>query len=210
MKPLLRAVLVVDCVLYLAAGLLYLLTPWVSLHRALQMAIIDPALAGQLLGLALIGLAWLSLQGVINGAMTAGVAKVVGHVTWLAGLLILVWLVGLHTSLSPGYGALLNALVGAALLIIGLGGVRLARAVRHSDKAAAKARDGGGTASAPVAAAPSLASAAPTPLGERVVSPATAVPNAPQALSPGEKTARDEARDAAADLPGSPRPPLHG
>jgi hypothetical protein len=212
MKPLLRAVLVVDTLLYLAAGVLYLLTPLTSLHRALQLAIIEPALAGQLFGLALVGLAWLSLQGVINGAMTAGVAKVVGHVTWLAGVLILIWLIALHASLTPGYGVLLNALGGGVLLIVGLGGVRLSRAVQRGDKAA-KARDGGFTAAPTASAAGPARAAEPVP-GERSASPsaaaASAAPAPASTLTPGEQAARNAARDAAADLPGSPRPPFHG
>ncbi|TKC78805.1 hypothetical protein FAZ69_31610 [Trinickia terrae] len=229
MKPLLRAVLVVYTLLYLIVGLVYLATPWTALHRALQLAIIEPAIAGQLLGLVLFGFASLSFQGVINGAMTVGIARTVGHVTWLAGVLILVWLIALSMSLSPGYGALFNALGGAALLIIGLGGVRLSRVVRRNEKAA-------DSAYASQLAAPSRAEAAreaeepalrtesepaaraaepPAQPAEpavryRVDNPATGTPAPQPPLSPSEKAARDEARDAAADLPGSPRPPFHG
>ncbi|MGV2287544.1 hypothetical protein AAHK20_02440 [Trinickia sp. YCB016] len=240
MKPLLRAVLVVYTLLYLLVGLLYLATPWTSLHRALQLAVIEPAMAGQLLGLALLGLASLALQGVINGAMTTAVARVVGHITWLAGVLILVWLIAFAMSLSPGYGALFNALGGVALLIIGLGGVRLARSVRRGERTAKEAarvyaEQGAAPsrAEAARAAEPSLSSAPQQPVvpestpaapaaraAEPAVryrfgtpaegAPATGNPAPQPPLSPSEKAARDVARDDAADLPGSPRPPFHG
>lgn len=38
MKPLLRAVLIVDAVLLLAFGVLFVLTPWQALFNALQLA----------------------------------------------------------------------------------------------------------------------------------------------------------------------------
>src|SRR5579863_6998696 len=238
MKPLLRAVLIVYTLLYLLVGLLYLATPWTSLHRALQLAVIEPAMAGQLLGLALFGLASLAFQGVINGAMTTAVARVVGHITWLAGALILVWLIAFGMSLSPGYGPLFNALGGVVLLIIGLGGVRLARSVRRGErtaKAAAKAYSEQGAApsraEAARAAEPSLSSVPQQPAAPEAApaaraaepaavryrfgapaedAPATGNPAPQPPLSPSEKAARDVARDDAADLPGSPRPPFHG
>jgi hypothetical protein len=59
MKPLLRVVLVVNALIFVAFGLLFLLTPWASLYGALQLDPIrvQPVFAGQLLGIALIGLA---------------------------------------------------------------------------------------------------------------------------------------------------------
>jgi hypothetical protein len=222
MKPLLRTVLIVYTLLYLIVGLVYLLTPWASLHRALQLSVIEPAIAGQLLGVALLGLAALSFHGVFNGAMTAGVARVIGHVTWLAGLVILVWLVAFSLSLSPGYGALFNALGAAVLLVIGLGGVRLARVVRRNDKTAtgtdgqyaarsvvpshaeaARATDAGTAPELGETLAQSPAALAPEPkVPYRIDHPAAAA----SALSPSDKAARD----AAADLPGGSRPPFHG
>ncbi|MBP0589920.1 hypothetical protein J8I87_09340 [Paraburkholderia sp. LEh10] len=139
MKPLLRAVLIIDALLLLAFGLLFLLTPWKSLYDALQLVQTDPVLVGQGAGVALIGLAWLALHASIDGAMTATVAKVVGHVNWLTGALMLVWLVGLHTPPMTGLGQLAAALTGVVLFVIGLGGVRLASAVRRRDRLAAAA-----------------------------------------------------------------------
>jgi hypothetical protein len=228
MKPLLRAVLILDALLFFAFGGLFLLTPWTSLYGALHLAAIEPALAGQLFGLALLGLGWLALYGVINGAITAAAARIVGHVTWLTGIVILVWLIALRTSLALAWGALATALAGAALLIVGLAGVRLAGAVRRRDKAAtaahvAKAREPERVgASYPAAGAarpvePTMATAEPA---VRTIDPVKGSPvkaavrpsvePAAAPLSPSQQVARDEARDAAADLPGSPRPPFHG
>ena len=134
MKPLLRAVLIIDALLLLAFGLLFLLTPWKSLYDALQLVQTDPALVGQGAGIALIGLAWLALHASIDGAMTATTAKVVGHVNWLTGVLMLVWLVGLHTPQLTPFGQLVAVLTGVVLLVIGLGGVRLASAVKRRER----------------------------------------------------------------------------
>ncbi|MEX3932778.1 hypothetical protein AB4Y32_13385 [Paraburkholderia phymatum] len=139
MKPLLRAVLIVDALILLAFGLLFLLTPWKSLYDALQLAQTDPVLVGQGFGIALIGLAWLALHASIDGAMTATAAKVVGHVNWLTGVLMLVWLAGLHTPSLSGLDQLVAVAMGAVLLVIGLGGVRLAGVVRRRDRLAGTA-----------------------------------------------------------------------
>ncbi|MBN3764672.1 hypothetical protein [Burkholderia sp. Ac-20365] len=139
MKPLLRAVLIIDALLLLAFGLLFLLTPWKSLYDALQLVQTDPVLVGQGAGIALIGLAWLALHASINGAMTVTTAKVVGHVNWLTGVLMLVWLVGLHTPQLTGLGQLVAVLVAVVLLVLGLGGVRLAGAVKRRERLAGTA-----------------------------------------------------------------------
>ena len=125
MKPLLRAVLILDALLLLAFGLLFLLTPWTSLYNALLLVQTQPALVGQGFGVALIGLAWLALHASIDGSLTSTVAKVVGHVNWLTGVLMLVWLLGLHTPALTGFGQIIAVLTGVVLLVVGLGGVRL-------------------------------------------------------------------------------------
>ncbi|CAB3748025.1 hypothetical protein [Paraburkholderia humisilvae] len=135
MKPLLRAVLIIDALLLLAFGLLFLLTPWKSLYDALQLVQTDPVLVGQGFGIALIGLAWLALHASLDGALTATVAKVVGHVNWLTAVLMLVWVVGLRTPSLTGFGQLIALVVALLLLIIGLGGVRLAGTVKLRDRA---------------------------------------------------------------------------
>ncbi|EEA00887.1 conserved hypothetical protein [Burkholderia sp. H160] len=134
MKPLLRVVLILDALILLAFGLLFVLTPWTSLYNGLQVVPTEPALVGQAFGVALIGLAWLAAHASFDGAMTSTVAKVVGHVHWLIGVLVLVWLLGLHTPLLPGFGEMVSVLAGVALVVIGLGGVRLSGAVRRREK----------------------------------------------------------------------------
>lgn len=135
MKPLLRAVLIVDALLLLTFGVLFLLTPWTSLYNALQLVQPQPAFVGQAFGVALVGLAWLALHASIDGAMTSTVAKVAGHVEWLSGVVMLVWLIGLHTPSLTGFGQLVAGLAAVALLVLGLGSVRLASAVRRREKA---------------------------------------------------------------------------
>ncbi|XUW89602.1 hypothetical protein OH764_05970 [Burkholderia sp. M6-3] len=134
MKPLLRAVLIVDALLLLAFGLLFLLTPWTSLYNALLLVQTQPALVGQAFGVALIGLAWLALHASIDGGLTSSVARAVGHVNWLTGVLMLVWLLGLHTPALTGFGQIVAVLTGVVLLVLGLGGVRLSGAVRRREK----------------------------------------------------------------------------
>ncbi|RDK02500.1 hypothetical protein [Paraburkholderia lacunae] len=250
MKPLLRAVLILDALLLLAFGLLFLLTPWTSLYNALQLVQTQPVLAGQGFGVALIGLAWLALHASIDGALTSTVAKVVGHVNWLTGVLMLVWLLGLRTPALTGFGQIVAVLTGVVLVLIGLGGVRLSGAVRRREKVrvaevvaagraerqAAKgavgdagketAKDagnrrepGGVTAKFPAYRAEPVVE--PVLPATRPVNPVSAAPVHPVVDEPGltaseraaraeTAAARDEARNAAADAPGAPRPPFHG
>jgi hypothetical protein len=268
MKPLLRVVLILDALLLLAFGLLFLLTPWTSLYDALQLAQTQPALVGQGFGVALIGLAWLALHASFDGALTSTVAKVVGHVNWLTGVLMLVWLLGLHTPSLTGFGQIVAVLTAVVLLVVGLGGVRLSGAVRRrekgivvkgsstradkrvakeaekqAEKQAAKqaeqrreleretAREPGRvTAGFPVYHAepvvepvvPVTRPVSPTSPASPVspVSPVSAAPLHPAVdeagLSESERAARaaaaarEDARNAAADASGAPRPPIHG
>lgn len=246
MKPLLRAVLILDALLLLAFGLLFLLTPWTSLYNALLLVQTQPALVGQAFGVALIGLAWLAFHASIDGALTSTVAKVVGHVNWLTGVLMLVWLLGLHTPALTGFGQIVAVLTGVVLLVIGLGGVRLSGAVRRrekerlveavaagrADKQAAKdaAKDaanrrepGRVTAGFPAyraepAVVPAVEPVVPVTRPVDTVATGTFHPAVDEpALTPSEraaqadtKVAREEARNAAADAPGGPRPPFHG
>ncbi|KVN55072.1 hypothetical protein [Burkholderia stagnalis] len=135
MKPLLRAVLVVDALLMLGFGVLFVLTPWRALFSALQLANVEPAMLGQAFGIALLGLAWLAAHASVNGDLTAPVARAVGHVNWLIGVLTLVWAIGSHGPALAAAGQLLSAVAGAVLFVLGLGGVRLAAAVRRREKA---------------------------------------------------------------------------
>jgi hypothetical protein len=265
MKPLLRVVLILDALLLLAFGLLFLLTPWTSLYDALQLVQTQPALVGQGFGVALIGLAWLALHASFDGALTSTVAKVVGHVNWLTGVLMLVWLLGLHTPALTTFGQIVAVLVGVALVVVGLGGVRLSGAVRRREKgvvvkgspsraekrAAKEARAEAANEAAneaakrvelerEVAREPRATAGFPVYRAEPVVEPVVPVTrpvnpaspvsplSSPVSATPGHpvppvagaaglteseraaRVAREDARNAADDASGAPRPPLHG
>lgn len=235
MKPLLRVVLIVDALMLLGFGVLFLLTPWASLYDALQLVQPQPALVGQVLGVVLLGLAWLAVRAAFDGAMTAPVGRVAGHVNWLAGVLVLVWLIGLHTPRLTGFGQLVGGGVGVWLILIGFGVTRLAGAVRRRDKAQAASaataqRDARLAAKREARQEPvsTVASAAPafaglTPAAAPVEAPleqtqrpvaqaAQAQPAAwSQAASAEAGEVREDARLAARDeAADAPRPPLHG
>ncbi|HEM7887478.1 TPA: hypothetical protein U2L35_006049 [Burkholderia cenocepacia] len=187
MKPLLRAALIVDAVLLLAFGVLFVLTPWQALFDALQLANIQPAMLGQAFGIALLGLAWLAFHAAFNGDLTAPVARAVGHVNWLTGVLTVVWSIG--TGSGPALaaaGRVLSAVAGVALIVLGLGGVRLASAVRRRERADRAQALEGRDARRPVEPAP--ASTQP-PRVEPVVSRPVA-PLAPGAASPSAASDR--------------------
>lgn len=227
MKPLLRAVLVVDAGLYLSSGAVLLLTPLAGLQRALQMTTIEPAMVGQMLGLALLGLAWLSLRGAVDGAMTIGVARIVGHVTWLAGALVLAWAIGPHTLWLPALGIVPNLLIGGLLIVVGLGGARFAAAVRKREIAKAAQSAGAKARSASAAQSPTSPSPAPVEPVFRSAEPSVG-PRSPASphVIPAEPAPPPVRTAAAASAPaspasghegerpaqpaGAPRPPFHG
>jgi hypothetical protein len=138
MKPLLRAILIVDTLVTAAFGLLLVATPWASLYGALQLVQVSPAMVGQLFGVALLALAWLQLRAAINGALTAPVAAASGHALWISGVVMLIWLVAVRSPSLAGLGVWIGPLVGVALLLHGLINVRLASAVRRRERAAAQ------------------------------------------------------------------------
>ncbi|WP_122809575.1 hypothetical protein, partial [Burkholderia pseudomallei] len=178
MKPLLRAVLLIDAVLLAAFGVLFVLTPWKALYDALQLVTVDPAMVGQAFGIALLGLAWLSVHAAFNGDLTAGVARAVGHVNWLTGVVMLVWLLAVRSPQLSSFGQFVSVVAGAVLLVIGFGGVRLAAAVRRREKAqAADARGASKRAAQPVMEPPAAARIEPG------VSRVSTAPGAPAAAS---------------------------
>ncbi|WP_446526995.1 hypothetical protein, partial [Photobacterium swingsii] len=73
MKALLRLVLFLDAAVALCVGLVLLASPMTSVFGALQLPQPEPAMYGQLLGVTLIGLAWLLWQATINGQLTTAV-----------------------------------------------------------------------------------------------------------------------------------------
>ncbi|QBQ97704.1 hypothetical protein [Paraburkholderia pallida] len=228
MKPLLRIVLFVDALMLLGFGVLFLLTPWSSLYNALQLVQPQPALIGQAFGVVLLGFAWIAVRATIDGSLTAMVGRTMGHVNWIAGVLMLVWLIGLHTPRLTGFGQLVAGAVGAWLIIVGLGGTRLAGAVKRREKAqaaeaAAQEREARTVAKSkreePVVYAKPVFAGGPVeagaPLAEPVVRPPAVTPapmqpvvtpSAPRTTAQAED-ARLAARDEAAD---APRPPLRG
>lgn len=135
MKPLLRAVLVINGLIFLGFGVLFLLTPWAALFDSMNLMRVQPAAIGQLLGIALIGLAWLEFHAAFDGAFTATAAKVTGHVEWLSALVLMVWTLWLRRADVSGFGQLVAVIMGVALLVLGLGSVRLAGAVRRRERA---------------------------------------------------------------------------
>ncbi|WP_273773943.1 hypothetical protein [Burkholderia mallei] len=214
MKPLLRAVLLIDAVLLAAFGVLFVLTPWKALYDALQLVTVDPAMVGQAFGIALLGLAWLSVHAAFNGDLTAGVARAVGHVNWLTGVVMLVWLLAVRSPQLSSFGQFVSVVAGAVLLVIGFGGVRLAAAVRRREKAqAADARGASKRAAQPVMAPPAAARIEP---GVSRVSTAPGAPAsasaasaAPAAVNAGTAAASPAAREDAAPsaLGDAARPP---
>ncbi|MFJ1212191.1 Asp23/Gls24 family envelope stress response protein [Burkholderia pyrrocinia] len=193
MKPLLRAVLIIDAVLLLAFGVLFVLTPWQSLFNALQLANVQPAMLGQAFGIALLGLAWLAFHAAFNGDLTAPVARSVGHVYWLTGALTIVWSLG--TGSGPALaaaGRVLSVVAGGALIVLGLGGVRLASAVRRREKAQAlEAR-----APAQRPAEPAMAPASsPAPQRVEPVASRPAAPAAPSSAASSQSSSGGVALD---------------
>ncbi|RQS73863.1 hypothetical protein DID96_06710 [Burkholderia sp. Bp8963] len=202
MKPLLRAVLVVDAVLLLAFGVLFVLTPWHALFNALQLANVEPAMLGQAFGVALLGLGWLALHAAVNGEMTAPVARVVGHVNWLIGALTIVWAIGSRGPALAAAGQLLSGVAGVVLVVLGLGGVRLAAAVRQRAKVqavqAAQAPDtGAAKRPAEPAAGPSRRIEPVVGRGAAPVTPAT-TPGAAPSTPAGPSAAGGKPSDAVA------------
>ncbi|WP_213295846.1 hypothetical protein [Paraburkholderia sacchari] len=215
MKPLLRIVLIVDALMLLGFGVLFLCTPWNSLYNALQLVQSQPPLIGQAFGVVLAGFAWIALRAAFDGDWTVTVGRTVGHVNWIAGVLMLVWLVGLHTPQLTGFGQLVAGAVGAWLIIVGLGGTRLAGAVKRREKAQAaeaaaqerEARAAGRTKrEEPVAYAEPVFAGGRVQSGGAGAKPAPA-PSATQGAEAQAQDARLVARDEAAD---APRPPLRG
>ncbi|CAB3972255.1 hypothetical protein L3V59_11385 [Burkholderia aenigmatica] len=201
MKPLLRAVLIIDAVLLLAFGVLFVLTPWQSLFNALQLASVQPAMLGQAFGIALLGLAWLAFHAAFNGDLTAPVARSVGHVYWLTGVLTIVWSIG--TGSGPALaaaGRVLSAVAGVVLIVLGLGGVRLASAVRRREKAQALEARAPAQRPAEPAMAPAPAS---SPAPQRV-EPVVSRPAASAAPSPASSGSSQSSGGVALDE----RPPM--
>jgi hypothetical protein len=138
----------------------------------------------------------------------------------------------MHRPELTGFGQLVAVLAGVVLVVVGLGGVRLSGAVRRREKLrvteaaaaeraerqaakdAARGREAVGYRAEPVVAPVAEPVVPPATRPANPISPATGHPVEPDfaaADRPGTLSASDvEARSAAADAPGAPRPPFHG
>jgi hypothetical protein len=134
MKPVLRTLLAIDAVVVLLIGLLFVATPWLSMFEPLAGLASSPALIGQLLGVVLLGFAWLLAHAVTHGAVTAPVARITGHTMWIAALVLLVWVVAIRVPVLGGPQQLAGPIVGVLLLILGLAQARLGGAVRSRER----------------------------------------------------------------------------
>lgn len=154
MKPILRALLVVDGVITLLLGLALIVSPWADSIVALQAIAPHPPALGQLFGITLLGLAWLQLHAAYDGQLTLAIARVSGHVNWISGIVLLVWLIVLHgVTVDANQAVMLSGpAIAIVLLVLGLGLVRLAASIRRrnlllatgavsADKAERSARD---------------------------------------------------------------------
>ncbi|CAG9187254.1 hypothetical protein [Cupriavidus pinatubonensis] len=133
MKVLLRAVLFFDALLDLLLGVLLLMSPFTTLYAALQLPQPQPALFGQLLGVALIGLAWLLWHAAFNGQMTVTVARTVGYVNLASALLILSWMIFLELPLE-GAGKLWLPVLAVMLGFFALVQIPAAKRVRNRER----------------------------------------------------------------------------
>ncbi|WP_205962805.1 hypothetical protein [Pararobbsia silviterrae] len=139
MKPILRALLVVDGVLTLVLGLALVASPWANTIVALQAVAPKPPALGQLFGIALLGFAWLQWHAAYDGQLTVAVARVTGHVNWISGVVLLAWLIALHDPSVEASRAIVfsGPVIALVLLVIGVGLVRLADAIRRRARASA-------------------------------------------------------------------------
>lgn len=139
MKPLLRTLLAINGGVALLFGLVGLLTPWLADISAPLAAFASvPAMIGQLLGVALIAFAALQFHAMADGALTGAVARIVGHMMWLMGVVLLVWELALGQPVVAGNGRLVATLMGIGLLFLGLVQARLGGMVRARERRLAR------------------------------------------------------------------------
>ena len=136
MKPILRALLVVDGIITLVLGLALAASPWANTIVALQAVAPQPPALGQLFGITLLGFAWLQLHAAYDGQLTITVARVSGHVSWISGIVLLIWLIALHSATVDTNRAFVfsGPAIAIVLLVVGLGLVRLASAVSRRNR----------------------------------------------------------------------------
>lgn len=134
MKPVLRTLLAINAVIVLLFGLLFLLTPWLSVYPALSGFASSPALIGQLLGVFLLGFSALQAQAVFSGRLTAPVGRIAGTSLALAGVVVLIWDIALglpDVDRSADYAV---PFVGVVVLVLGLIQARLGGGVMAQER----------------------------------------------------------------------------
>lgn len=129
MKVLLRAVLFFDALVDLLLGVLLLMSPFTTLYAALQLPQPQPALFGQLLGVALLGLSVLLWQAAFNGQLTVPVARTAGFVNLASAMLIIAWMVFLELPLE-GAGKIWLPTMAVVLLFFAAVQIPAAKRVR--------------------------------------------------------------------------------
>jgi hypothetical protein len=129
MKVLLRAVLFFDALVDLLLGILLLMSPFTTLYAALQLPQPQPALFGQLLGVALVGLSALLWQATFNGQLTVPVARTAGYVNLASAVLVIGWMVFLDLPLE-GAGKIWVPTMAVVLLFFAVVQIPAAKRVR--------------------------------------------------------------------------------
>ena len=137
MKVLLRAVLFFDALLDLLLGILLLMSPFTTLYAALQVPQPQPALFGQLLGVATIGMAWLLFMATINGQLTVTVARTAGYINLASAILIAAWTLMLDMPVQTS-GKVWLPTMAAMLLFFAIVQIPSAKKVRLRERAQAQ------------------------------------------------------------------------
>ncbi|MCA3186063.1 MULTISPECIES: hypothetical protein [unclassified Cupriavidus] len=137
MKVLLRAVLFFDALLDLLLGLLLLMSPFTTLYAALQLPVPEPALFGQLLGVATLGMSWLLFTATFNGHMTVPVARVAGLINLASAILVAAWTLFLDMPVQPA-GKVWLLTLAAMLLFFAIVQLPSAKKVRLRERALAE------------------------------------------------------------------------
>lgn len=133
MKVLLRAVLFLDALLDILLGILLLMSPFTTLYAALQLPQPQPALFGQLLGVATIGVSLLLFQATANGQLTVPVARTAGQVNLVSAGLIVAWTLFLDMPVQ-GAGKIWLLTLAAVMLCFALVQIPAAKRVKLRER----------------------------------------------------------------------------
>lgn len=134
MKTLLRALLFINALIALIAGLVLVATPWLSSYPALAGFASQPGLSGQLLGVMLLSMCATLIAAAVSGALTVAIARVSGHTIWIFNVVLLIWMIAFDTPPLLGKATWIAPLASVIVLILGLAQVRAAGAVRARER----------------------------------------------------------------------------